>query len=254
MEGIAMGSPVSLIVANLYMEHFEGEALRSALHPRYWYRFVDDTWVIQQQAHKQPFLDHINSIDPNIKFTVKGNQENGIIPFLDTLVKPEADNSLSKRVYHKPTHTDQYLQCNSHHNLPAKYSVIGTLTHRAKSVCTTPGLLNKELQHIKEALVRCKYLRCTINKVQNKVVNGNWGGNGNNHVGNALQDTNGTSGNNQITTTPGGRCSMGHMVISYVQGLGESIKCTYSKFGIQTIFKGNRTLKQMMVKPKDKDP
>ena len=33
VEGVAMGSPVSLIVANLYMEHFEGEDLRSASHP-----------------------------------------------------------------------------------------------------------------------------------------------------------------------------------------------------------------------------
>ena len=67
VEGAGMGSLVNPIVANLYMEHFEREALR--------YRFVDDTWVIQQQAHKQLFLDHINSIDPAIKFTVKGNQE-----------------------------------------------------------------------------------------------------------------------------------------------------------------------------------
>ena len=43
-----MVSPVSPIVANLYMEHFEGEALRSVSYPpRYWYRFEDDTWVIQ---------------------------------------------------------------------------------------------------------------------------------------------------------------------------------------------------------------
>ena len=33
VEGAAMGSPVGPIVANLYMEHFEGEALRSASHP-----------------------------------------------------------------------------------------------------------------------------------------------------------------------------------------------------------------------------
>ena len=41
VEGAAMGSQVSPIVANLYVEHFEGEALRSASYPpRYWYRFV----------------------------------------------------------------------------------------------------------------------------------------------------------------------------------------------------------------------
>ena len=128
-----MGSPVSPIVTYLYMEHFERKVLRSAINaPQVWYKFVDDTWVIQQQAHKQAFLDHINSIDLAIKFTVEGTQWKGAIPFLDILVTQQADNSLSITVYHKPTHTDQYLQWDSHHSLSAKYSVIGTLTHRLK--------------------------------------------------------------------------------------------------------------------------
>ena len=101
---------------------------------------MDDTFVIQQQAHKQVFFDHINSTYLAVKFTVEGNQENGAIPFLDTLVKPEADNSLSITVYQKPTHTDKYLHWDSHHNLSAKYSVIGTLTHMAKTVGTTPSI------------------------------------------------------------------------------------------------------------------
>ena len=110
VEGVAMGSLVSPIVANLYMEYFEGKALASAINPpQVWYRFVDDTWVIKQQAQKQAFQDHINSVDPAIKFTVEGTKDNGAILFLDTLVKPLAGKSLSISVYHKPTHTDQYL-------------------------------------------------------------------------------------------------------------------------------------------------
>ena len=54
VEGAQMSSPVSPIVANLYMEHFKREALWSAPNPlRYWFRYVDDTFVIQQQANKQ---------------------------------------------------------------------------------------------------------------------------------------------------------------------------------------------------------
>ena len=95
VEGVAMGSPVSPIVANLYMECCERKALESAINPPcVWYRLVDDTWVIQKQAHKQAFLDHINSIDPAIKFTVEGTQGKRAIPFLDTLVTPLADRSL----------------------------------------------------------------------------------------------------------------------------------------------------------------
>ena len=134
VEGAAMGSLVSPIVANLYMEHFEREALWSASNPpRYWFRFVDDTFVIQQQVHKQTFLDHINSIDPAIEFTVESNEENGSIPFHDTLATSETDNSLICTVYHKPTYTYQYLQWDSYHNLSAKYSVIVTLTHRGQN-------------------------------------------------------------------------------------------------------------------------
>ena len=104
---------------------------------------------------------------------VEGNQANGAIPFLDTLVTPLADNSLSFQVYQKSTHTDQYLQWESHHSLSSKYSVIGTLTHRAKVVCTTPELLKDELKHLKEALGKCKYPNWAISRVQNKVINSN---------------------------------------------------------------------------------
>ena len=73
-------------------------------------RYLDDTFVIQREEQKQNFLEDINNIDPAIKFTVEGKQENDAISFIDTLVKPEAANSLSITVYRKPMHTDQYLQ------------------------------------------------------------------------------------------------------------------------------------------------
>ena len=95
---------------------------------------MDDTFIIHKETNKQGFLQHINSVDPAIKFTVENNKEGGSIPFLDTIVKPEVDGSLSITMYRKPTHTDQYLQWDSHHNLSAKFSVINTLSHSPNSV------------------------------------------------------------------------------------------------------------------------
>ena len=46
----------------------------------------------------------------------------------------------------------------------------------------------------------------------------------------------------------------GHIAIHYIQGLGESIKKICSRYGIQTYFKGNSTIKNPLVSPKDKDP
>ena len=62
------------------------------------------------------------------------------------------------------------------------------------------------------------------------------------------------SDNSLATTTLGERPSTGHIVIPYVQGPGESIKHICLKCGIRTHFKGNRPLKQILVKCKDKDP
>ena len=106
-----------------------------------WLRYVEDTFVFQKEDHKQNFLEHINCIDPAIKFSVEDNKEGGAIPFLDTIVKTEANGELSITGYRKPTHLDQYLQRDSHHHLSATYSVINTLTHRAKTVCNKPELL-----------------------------------------------------------------------------------------------------------------
>ena len=51
-----MGSLVSPIIANLYMEHFEREALWTASNtPRHWFRLVDDTFVIQQTSIPGPY-------------------------------------------------------------------------------------------------------------------------------------------------------------------------------------------------------
>ena len=73
-------------------------------------------------------------------------------PSWTPLFKPEAGGKLSTTVYRKPTHTDQYLQWDSHHHLSAKFSVIHTLSHRAQTVCSNPELLHKEKTHLRNAL------------------------------------------------------------------------------------------------------
>ena len=53
--------------------------------------------------------------------------------------------------------------------------------------------------------------------------------------------------NNEVKTK-------GHIVIPYTQGLCESIKKIYGRYGIPTHFKGDSTIKSLLVSPKDKDP
>ena len=137
-----MGSPVSSIVSNFYMEELEHRAITTAVNPpRIWKRYVDDTFLIQCQSHKEEFLKHINSLDPSIQFTVEKARSDGSMSFLDTIATPQANGTFTTSLYRKPTYTDLCLQWDSHHNISSKYSLISTLTHRAKAVCSTPQLL-----------------------------------------------------------------------------------------------------------------
>ena len=142
LEGTAMGSPISPIIANLFLEDLEAKALSSSPHPpSMWKRYVDDTLTIINRDHKDAFLDHLNSIDDNIRFTSEDPKEDGSISFLDILIIPDANGKLNTSVYRKPTHTDMYLHWDSHRNIPAKYSVIGTLYHRTNTICSTTQYL-----------------------------------------------------------------------------------------------------------------
>ena len=226
-----MGSPVSPIVANLCMKYLEQKALSTA-PPRFWCRFVNDTFVIHKEVNKQDFLQHINSVDPAIKFTVEDNKEDGSMPFLDTIVKSEEDGGLSITVYRKPTNTDQYLQWDSHHNLPAKFSVINTLSHRAKSVCSSPVLLKQGKEHLRKALTQCRYPKWALDKVEERLKRSS----------REVTDGVNNQGTNGTSTATKEVKSKGHIVIP----------C--GRYGIQTHFKGGSTIKNLLVSPKDKDP
>ena len=105
------------------MEEFEVKALSTCPYPSsLWLRFLDDTFVINKAEHSQALLQYINNQDPHIQFTVEPTQQ-GSLPFLDTLVTIEPNNTFSTTVYRKPTHTDQYLHWDSNHHITAKQTV-----------------------------------------------------------------------------------------------------------------------------------
>ena len=72
------------------MEYFEEMALGStSLKPSMWLRYVDGTFILwSHQEDVQTLLDHVNSIQPSIQFTMEKEQDKKL-PFLNVLVTME---------------------------------------------------------------------------------------------------------------------------------------------------------------------
>ena len=78
-DGVAMGSSLGCIAANIYMSFFETMALKSSpvAPPSFWIRYVDDVLAIfKDSCQVIPFLDFPNSLRPSIRFTVETELDN----------------------------------------------------------------------------------------------------------------------------------------------------------------------------------
>ena len=68
--GTAMGSPVSVVIANMVIEDVEQKALaNSPVKPFFWKRYVDDVISTVSENEAEHFLSHLNSVEPSIQFT-----------------------------------------------------------------------------------------------------------------------------------------------------------------------------------------
>ena len=111
-------------------------------------------------------------------------------------------------------------------------------------MCSNPELLQQEKEHLRKACTQCKYPKWALDKVEKRL---------NRSSSEAIDGANnqGTNGTSAATKEVK---SKGHIVISYTQGLCESIKKICGRYGIQTHFKGGSTIKNLLASPKDKDP
>ena len=81
----------------------------------------------------------------------KQYEENGSLPFLDTLLTRRNDGGLDVAVYRKPTRMDRYLQLSSHHPSRVKRSVASSLFHRARTIAVGENV-SKEKRHLSAVL------------------------------------------------------------------------------------------------------
>ena len=148
--GAPTGSCISPVVANIFVEYVERQAFTSFQEaPKIWIRYVDDIFCVINYSIIDEFSQHVNSISPNILFTVEIEKDRSL-PFLDVQITRNANNTLRTTIYQTPTHTNQYLQFDSYHPRHYKLAV-------AKSIFNK---MNIHSSNVTDKCIQCRD-KCT---------------------------------------------------------------------------------------------
>ena len=205
----------------------ESSHLYSTPLPSLWLRHLDDTFTELHQYDVEEFTEHVNSIDPHIKFTIKRHEKDSKLPFLDLCTHILDDGSTKITIYMKPTHTDQYLNFKSRHPLTDKCSVVRTLTYRAQHYVTIAEDRKSELSHVHNALRANGYPEWVLAPPP-------------------------SSAKRPPNTNNNPRRPM--LGLLYVAGLSEQLSRIYKSHNIHIYHKLVNTLRSMVVHPKDETP
>ena len=115
IDGVAMGSPLAPVLANIFMGFHESKWLSeyNLNKPKFYLRYVDD--ILAAFDNKQDslnFLKFLNNRYPNSKFTLE-KEINHSIAFIDVFISGINNQNLTHQTYHKLTNTGLLLNFKS---------------------------------------------------------------------------------------------------------------------------------------------
>ena len=151
-DGLAMGSPPAPLLANIWLYNRETTIKDNA---KLFERYMDDVIRSIKIEAVDAKLKEVNSIHPNLKFTVE-MEEDSQIPFLDMLLIRN-DKQVESTWYCKPTDTG--LLMNFHALAPKRYKrgVVNGFVHRIYRACSTWVNFDSSLKRAKSLLERNQY-------------------------------------------------------------------------------------------------
>ena len=88
LRGLGMGNRLAPILAILYLDRIENQAIYADLSLSLFYRYIDDCITPasnSEEAHK--IQNHLNSQEPSIRYEIELPGKDGFLPFLNTKVK-----------------------------------------------------------------------------------------------------------------------------------------------------------------------
>jgi len=171
-DGVAMGSPLGPLLANVFMCHFEEKLTRDGLMPHLYRRYVDDTLARMPNTDAATvFLTTLNGLHPSLTFTMELPVDDRI-PFIGIEIIKNG-TKLETQVYRKSTNTGLLLHFHSHTDKRYKDSLLKTMLHRAYALSSTTEAFNEECAKLRSIFSRLDYPWSLIESVISNFVSRN---------------------------------------------------------------------------------
>ncbi|BHF80446.1 hypothetical protein SprV_0702357400 [Sparganum proliferum] len=162
VKGTPMGLPISGFIAEAVLQRLESLVFQHH-KPKFWARYVDDTFVVIERDQVLTFQEHLNAVFPDIQFTME-EEENNQLAFLDALVCRKDCGGLKTKVFRKATNTMRALNFSSNHPISHKRSCVRTLYRRVETHCSEPEDKIAELQYLRRVFKASGCMRNFVNR------------------------------------------------------------------------------------------
>ncbi|BHF57190.1 hypothetical protein SprV_0100013100 [Sparganum proliferum] len=220
IKGTPMGSPLSGFIAEAVLQKLESLVFTTH-RPKFWTRYVDDTFVIIKREMIEEFHSVLNSVFPDIQFTMEAENDNQL-PFLDVLVHRKPNGHIKTTVYRKATNTRQILSYHSKHPLCHKRSCVRTLYSRAETHCSEPDDRRTELRYLQRLFMANGYPRNFIERSRQS-----------------------KPGQNRVTEQP-----KVWRALPYIDGVSEAVSRLLRPLGIGIAHRPDSTIRHLVMRPK----
>nr|VZI35202.1 unnamed protein product [Spirometra erinaceieuropaei] len=161
VKGTPIGLPISGLIAEAVLQRLESLVFRHH-RPKFWARYVDDTFVVIERDQVLTFKEQLNAVFPDIQFTME-EEENNQLAFLDVLVCRKDCGGLKTKVFRKATNTTQILNFNSNHPISHKRNCVRALYRRVETHCSETEDKVAELQYLRRVMRANGYPRNFVN-------------------------------------------------------------------------------------------
>ena len=156
INGVAMGSPLGPLLANVFMSSIEEKLDVEGKLPPYYRRYVDDTFTVMPDlSTAKDFLNFLNHAHPAIKFTMEVEKD-GMLPFLGTQLLNPAPR-IETKVFVKPTNSGLLLHYHSHVDNRYKRRLLSTMLDRTYRLSLSWSYFTEECDRLKSVFSKLKY-------------------------------------------------------------------------------------------------